>query len=165
LRTSATGDDAATVSMNARANETLTVAISSPLGQLGAYDAILSKKNQGQCSLDAGEPNNTLTTRSALPAPTDVVTMCSSDEDFYVLPGVAGKKVTIDVSFRRGDGDIDVQLIGLDGRQILATSDSQSDNERIEQVLPLDGDYTIRVFSLSSGEAADYLIDAVLSSP
>jgi hypothetical protein len=58
-----------------------------------------------------------------------------------------------------------VQLIGLDGRQILATSDSQSDNERIEHVLPLDGDYTIRVFSLSSGEVADYLIDAVLSSP
>jgi hypothetical protein len=165
LRTSATGDNAATVSMSARATETFTVAISSPLGQIGAYDAILSKKNQGQCSVDAGEPNNTLITRSALPAPSDVVTICSSDEDFYVLSGVAGKKVTIDVRFRQGDGDIDVQLIGLDGRQILATSDSQSDNERIEQVLPLDGEYTIRVFSLSSGEAADYLIDAVLSSP
>ena len=162
---SAIGEDGATVSVDAIAAETLIVEVSSPQGQIGAYDVALSKRNQGQCAVDDGEPNDTVATRSALPAATDVVTICESDEDFYVLPGVRGKKVIIDVTFRHGDGDLDVQLLGLDGRQILATSDSSSDNEQIAHTLPLDGDYTIRVFSLSSGAVADYFIDAVQVSP
>ncbi|HEY1099020.1 MAG TPA: hypothetical protein VGF99_08825, partial [Myxococcota bacterium] len=155
--TSAIGDDAATVGVDAIANETLIVEVRSPQGQIGAYDIVLHTRNANVCPVDDGEPNDTIATRSALPLPTAPQSICQSDEDFYVLPGTAGKKVTIDLTFRHGDGDLDLQLLGLDGRQILATSDSSSDNERIERILPLDGDYTIRVFSLSSGARADYL--------
>ncbi len=162
---SAIGDDAATVATDAVADEVLTVEVSSPQQQIGAYDFTLLARNQDQCPSDDGEPNNTVATASAMPAATQVVSICESDEDFYVLPGTRGKKVVIDVTFRHGDGDLDVQLLGLDGRQILATSDSSSDNEQITATLPLDGDYTIRVFSLSSGANADYFIDAVQSSP
>ncbi len=163
--TSAIGENGATVSVDAVANENLVVEISSPQGQIGAYDFSLSRRNIGQCAIDDGEPNNAVAARSALPSGTQVVSICESDEDFYVLPGTRGKRATIDVTFRHGEGDLDVQLLGLDGRQILATSDSSSDNEQIVHTLPLDGDYTIRVFSLSSGAVADYFIDVVLESP
>ena len=163
---SAIGEDGATVAVDAIADEdVLFVEVSSPQGQIGAYDFTLKTRNQDRCPVDDGEPNNTVATRSALPAAAEVVSICESDEDFYVLPGTRGKKVVVDVTFRHGDGDLDVQLLGLDGRQILATADSSSDNEQIVHVLPLDGDYTIRVFSLSSGAVADYFIDTVLLSP
>ena len=115
--------------------------------------------------VDARERNNSVATRGLLPAVDEVVSICESDEDFYVLPGTAGKKATVDLTFAHGDADLDVQVLGLDGVQILATADSSSDNEHLEALLPLDGDYTVRVFSLSSGARARYFVRAVVESP
>jgi len=165
LATSPIGVGGAAVSLDARAAETLFVRARSPGGQLGAYTVRFVKENQGGCPTDALEPNNTVATRSALPGPADVVTICESDEDFFVLPGTAGKKATIDVTFAHGDADIDVQVLGLDGVQILATADSSSDNEHLEALLPIDGDYTVRVFSLSSGARARYFLSTTVESP
>ncbi len=165
LKTSAIGQGGAAVSFDATATGTLHVRAFSQGGQIGNYTIRLSKENQDGCPQDALEPNNTPATRSALPAPTDVVTICESDEDFYVLSGTAGKKAVIDVTFAHGDGDLDVQLLGLDGVQILGTADSLTDNEHLEVLLPLDSDYTIRVFSLSSGARSRYFLSTTVETP
>jgi hypothetical protein len=125
----------------------------------------LFKENQGSCPVDGREPNDTVAGRVALPAVDEVLTICESDEDFFVLTGTAGKRATIDATFAHGDADLDVQLLGLDGSQILATADSASDNEHLEVILPLDGDYTVRVFSLTSGARARYFLNASVESP
>jgi hypothetical protein len=165
LAVSPIGQGGAAVSLDARGPETLFVRAASPGGQLGSYTVRLSKENQGSCPVDAREPNNSVATRGPLPAVDEVVSICESDEDFYVLRGTAGKKATVDLTFAHGDADLDVQVLGLDGVQILATADSSSDNEHLEALLPLDGDYTVRVFSLSSGARARYFVRAVVESP
>ena len=56
-------------------------------------------------------------------------------------------------------------MLGVDGRQILATSDGQSDGEHLEVLLPIDGTYPIRVFSLTSGAQSRYTLSTALVSP
>jgi hypothetical protein len=169
LARSPIGVGGATVSADATVGvgltETMFVRAFSEQAQVGPYAIRLFKENQGSCAPDDAEPNDAITTRSALPSPDTLLTICESDEDFFVLTGVAGKRATIDATFSHGDADLDVQLLGLDGRQILATADSASDNEHLEVILPLDGEYTVRVFSLTSGAKARYTLSAVVESP
>jgi hypothetical protein len=134
-------------------------------GQVGTYTATIRKENRGSCAPDAREPNDTVATAAPLPDVNEVVTICESDEDLFVLPGVAGKRAVVDLAFRHGDGDLDLQLLGIDGRQILATSDSQSDGEHLEVLLPVDGNFTVRVFSLTSGARSRYTLTTALVSP
>jgi hypothetical protein len=169
LARSPIGVGGATVSADATVgvglSQTLFVRAFSEQGQVGPYTIRLFKENQGSCAPDDAEPNDAITTRRALPSSDALLTICESDEDFFVLTGVAGKRATIDATFSHGDADLDVQLLGLDGRQILATADSASDNEHLEVILPLDGEYTVRVFSLTSGARARYTLSAVVESP
>jgi hypothetical protein len=162
---SAIGVGGAAVSADAIGDETLFVRAFSPQGQVGPYSIRIFKENAAACAADDFEPNDTLATRGPLPGPGDVITICESDEDFFALEGFAGKKAVIDLTFSHGDADLDLQLLGIDGFQILATSDSSSDNERIEAILPIDGTYTIRVFSLSSGADARAFLTVSVESP
>jgi hypothetical protein len=163
------GVGGATVSADAIApiggSETLFVRAFSEQRQIGPYTMRLFKENQGSCPDDDLEPNDSVARRGPLPAAGEVLTICESDEDFFVLSGTAGKRATIDVTFAHGDADLDVQLLGLDGTQILGTADSASDNEHLEVILPLDGDYTVRVFSLTSGARARYFLNVSVESP
>jgi hypothetical protein len=169
LARSPIGVGGATVSADATVgvglSQTLFVRAFSEQGQVGPYTIRLFKENQGSCAPDDAEPNDAITTRKALPSSDALLTICESDEDFFLLTGVAGKRATIDATFSHGDADLDVQLLGLDGRQILATADSASDNEHLEVILPLDGEYTVRVLSLTSGARARYTLSAVVESP
>lgn len=166
---SAIGVGGAAVSAPARVDvgqsERLFVRAFSEQGQIGTYTIRLFKENEGSCPVDRLEPNNTVSGRGPLPADDELVTICESDEDFFILPGSAGKRAIVDLTFAHGDADLDVQLLGLDGVQLLATADSASDNESLETILPLDGDYTIRVFSLTSGARARYFINTRVESP
>ena len=166
LARSPIGQGASAVSFNATTNGFLQVRAAADAGDFGAYEVALFTENQTSCDLDVAEPNNRGNQLSALPDDdTTLLSICESDEDFFALEGSAGKVAVIDVRFRHADGDLDVQLLGLDGQQVLGVSDSISDNEHLEAILPNDGTYTIRVFSLSSGAKARYTIGAVLESP
>jgi transketolase C-terminal domain/subunit len=93
------------------------------------------------------------------------LTLCDSDEDVFAIEGTAGKRVVADVSFVHADGDIDLMLRGIDGQQVLAVSDTVENSEHIEAVLPVDGVYFLRVFSLSENVKARYVLDVSLESP
>ena len=170
LARSPSGTGASSVSFDATTTGPLFVRAAGAFGQRGRYTVTLSRENQTSCAPDAFEPNDTPATRAALPdavggASDITATICESDEDHYALTGVAGKRAVIDLAFLHGQGDLDLQLLGLDGRQILATSDGQTDDEHIEALLPVDGVYTIRVFSLTSGAKSRYTLSTSLQAP
>jgi hypothetical protein len=155
----------AAVAYDARGDETVVVRIRGKGGAIGAYTLRLDRENQLSCAPDAAEPNNTVASASPLPAPGQLLSLCESDQDFFRIEGAAGKKLIAEASFRQADGDIDLMLIGLDGAQILAVADGTADGERLEAVLPLDGAYTLRVFSLTSGARAPYTLNVTQVTP
>lgn len=168
LKRSSTGPGASALGFDAPATATYFVRATGAFGQTGDYRVAFSKENQTDCSPDDAEPNDTVVTAFALADTantTRAATICESDEDHYAVVGRAGKLLTIDLGFLHGDGDLDLQLLGLDGVQILATSDGQVDNEELTVVLPLDGVYTIRVFSLTSGAKSQYTLTTTIVSP
>ncbi len=165
LKRSAIGPGASSVSFDAVSSTTLFVRATGAFNQQGNYTIDFHKENQTDCAADDFEVNDTVAGRAALIDETTPASICETDEDFYAFEGVAGKVLTIDLTFLHGDADLDLQLLGLDGVQILATSDGQLDNEQIVQTLPLDGTYTIRVFSLTSGAKSQYVLSTDLASP
>ena len=134
-------------------------------GAIGPYTLSVQKENQLSCAADLSEPNDTVAAAADLPAPGTQLSICESDQDWFKVEGAAGKKLVVDVSFRQADGDLDVMLLGLDGQQVLAVADGTSDGEHLEHVLPLDGTYSLRVFSLTSGAQARYSVATSLVSP
>ena len=155
----------AALSYDAVGDETVLVRISGTGGAIGPYTLVVTKENQLTCTPDAAEPNNTVAAATPLPSSSELLSICESDQDFFVIEGVADKKLIVDASFRQADGDIDLMLLGLDGAQILEVADGTSDGEHLELVLPLDGIYTLRVFSLTSGARAPYSLVTQLVSP
>jgi hypothetical protein len=152
----------AAISYNANGNETVAVRIRAVGGAIGPYSLVVTKENQNDCTPDDFEPNDTVATASpTLPLPGQLLSICTSDEDFFQIPLHAGKTVVADASFREADADIDLQLIGLDGVQILTTADGSADGEHLEFTVPLDGTYTLRVFSATSPANAHYTLNVV----
>jgi hypothetical protein len=166
LARSPSGTGASSVSWDAAATAPVFVRAEGAFGQRGTYAVTLARENQTSCAPDAFEPNDTPSSRSALPDGADVLaTICESDEDHFALVGTAGRRAVVDLAFLHGQGDLDLQLLGLDGRQILATSDGQTDGEHLEVLLPVDGVYTLRVFSLTSGARSRYTLSTALQAP
>ncbi|MCC7111905.1 MAG: hypothetical protein IT382_21600 [Deltaproteobacteria bacterium] len=155
----------AALSYDAQGDQTVVVRIAGAGGASGPYTLSILKENQLSCAPDAAEPNATVLAAAALPAPDTLLSICESDQDYFVVSGTAGKKLVADLSFRQADGDLDLMLLGLDGQQVLAVADGSSDGEHLEAILPLDGDYALRVFSLTSGAVARYSIATSLESP
>lgn len=165
LAVSPPATDGAAVSYDALGDETVVVRVRGTGGAIGPYTLTVAKENQLTCTPDAAEPNNTVATATPLPAPSELLSICESDQDFFVIAGVADKKLIVDASFRQADGDIDLMLLGLDGVQILEVADGTSDGEHLEVLLPLDGNYALRVFSLTSGARAPYSLATQLVTP
>lgn len=155
----------AALAYDAQGDETVVLRIAGAGGAIGPYTLSVLKENQLSCSADGAEPNNTALSATPVPAAGTQLSICESDQDYFAVEGSAGKKLIADVSFRQADGDLDVMLLGLDGEQVLAVADGTSDGEHLEAILPLDGTYTLRVFSLTSGAQARYSIATSLVSP
>lgn len=155
----------AALSYHAQGDETVVVRVGGGGGAIGPYTLSVLKENQLDCAVDLAEPNDSGVAATPLPATGTLLSICENDQDYFLVDGTASKKLVVDLSFRQADGDLDVMLLGLDGQQVLAVADGTSDGEHLEQVLPLDGSYRLRVFSLTSGALARYSIATALISP
>ena len=85
------------------------------------------------------------------------LSICQSDEDVFVVEGAKGKRLRAHAAFIHADGAIDLAVLGVDGSQILGVSDGVGNEEVVEVILPVDGEYYVRVFSLE--EDAHVLYD------
>lgn len=119
---------------------------------------------------DAYEPNNTLSEAYDLSSKeknwlsTIAGLGMQADDDWYkisVTPGYT--HVQVDCRFTDADGDIDIQLIDASGT-VLAISQSITDNEFINYVVPNDGTYYIRVFYGDKGNTYDLWWDDLIKS-
>jgi hypothetical protein len=162
LRTSPSSSGGESITYNASADETVFLELESRFNTEGRYTLDLFRENQVDCVPDAYEPNNSAAAAKEAPAAALGLTLCGSDEDWFFLEGAAGKRLRARASFIHADGDIDLMVLGLNGSQILAVSDGVSNEELAEAVLPLDGLYFVRVFSLSSQVRSRYSLEVSL---
>lgn len=147
-----------TVTYNASANETVLVRVASIFNTSGPYELSITKENQFECIADGLEPNNDTSTPSAFSEESLSLSLsiCESDQDIFSIEGAKGKKLRVHVAFIHADGDIDIAVLGLNGSQVLGISDGVSDEELVEVILPLDGIYFVRVFSLEENAFVRY---------
>ena len=145
-----------TVSYDAQGNETVLVRVQSRLNTSGPYTLDLFVENQAACEPDVFEPNDSVS--AAAPAPDGLVSLshCAGDEDLFVVEGVGGKQLRATATFLNADADLDVVILNFDGVSVLDASDGVGDQEVAEALLPLDGPYFVRVFSLDSEARARY---------
>lgn len=162
LRRSPDSAGGETLSWDAQGNETVLVEVKALFNTQGEYTLDLFRENQISCEPDALEPNNTPASAVTLPEAPDALTVCGSDQDYFAVEGAANKKLTARASFLHADGDLDLMILGLDGDQILAAADGVGNVEDAEAVLPLDGTYYVRVFSLTSGAKSRYRLEIAL---
>lgn len=82
---------------------------------------------------------------------------CPGDVDWYRLDVAAGTYLTVDARFEHADGDLDMQLYLVDGRTIVDTARSVTDNERVELEVGTDLTLYVRVFyAMPSVDAVPY---------
>jgi hypothetical protein len=162
LRTAPQSTGGRTITWDAQGEETVLIQMKGLFNTTGAYELDVFRENQVECTPDELEPNNSTTNAPAFDPAVEDLTICGSDNDWFAVEGVQGKKLRARATFIPADGDLDLQIIGLDGVQILATSDGISDTEEAEAELPLDGTYYVRVFSLTSGAKSRYDLEVVL---
>lgn len=157
------GGEAVTYAANG--DETVWLEIAPELGAEGAYTLDLFRENQLSCAPDDFEPNDVIADAPLAPAAAVGLTLCGSDQDLFRFEGTAGKQLRARAAFLHADGDIDLMILGSNGQQILAVSDGVGNVEQAEAILPLDGTYYVRVFSLSSSIRSRYSLEVSLENP
>lgn len=154
-----------TLTYAASGDETVWLEIAPELGAEGPYTLSLFRENQLTCAPDDFEPNDVVADAAPAPAAASGLTLCGSDQDLFRVEGAAGKQLRARASFLHADGDIDVMILGSDGQQILGVSDGVGNVEQAEAILPLDGIYYVRVFSLSASIRSRYSLEISLENP
>ncbi len=105
---------------------------------------------------DMFEPNNTIFTAAQIQPPSDDPSLvtCYTNSDFYYLPLPAGAELHINLTFSQNNGDIDVDLLSLDGT-LLATSNGHSDNEAIIYTTATSATYYFHVYRYGTPVPSD----------
>lgn len=164
LRTAPQSTGGRTVTWDAQGDETVLIRMEGLFNTTAAYELDVFRENQITCVPDELEPNDSAGGAIAFDPDIEELTICGSDNDWFAVEGTEGKKLRARATFIPGDGDLDLQILGLDGVQILATSDGISDTEEADAELPLDGTYYVRVFSLTSGAKSRYDLEIELTN-
>ena len=118
------------------------------------------------CSDDGSEENDVPENASSVGAGDFTeLQACPSDADYYSVAVNGGDELVIDLTFLHEDGNIDVNLTNPEG-EIVANSDSLTDNERIAFVALMSGDYLIHVSSVDLPETgASYEMTIGINPP
>lgn len=73
--------------------------------------------------------------------------VCGGDDDFYALTLAAGNTLEVSALFSHTAGNLDLALYDAEGN-LLALSDSLSDNEQLSYLAPPAGEYILHVYGL-----------------
>jgi len=80
------------------------------------------------------------------------------DDDWFRIEVTTGfERVVANLTFTHADGDIDLELVDASGN-VLATSQSTTDNEQIDFTVSSSGSYYLRVFDFNNGSGNIYTL-------
>lgn len=89
---------------------------------------------------------------------------CELDDDYFSIPLSVGDEITIDVTFSHAEGDIQLALINPSDT-LVASSESDDDNEQVIYTAPGAGIFVISVYLLADSgvsEGNDYNLDITI---
>ena len=116
------------------------------------------------CYVDNYEQNNSIDFAVPVDFPSSIAaSICEGDHDYFKVNIQEGVTVDFFVQFSHADGDLDIELLTLQG-ELLASSATQTDNELITFTVPEDasGERVLHVFG--NGDAVNnYTFDVDVS--
>jgi len=110
------------------------------------------------CADDALEPNDAPDAPRIDPMRYDGLQICPGDEDFYGIFARSGQTIVARVFFSASAGDLDLELLGTDGRTAIMRSTGTTDTETVMGTVTADGQYVVHVFGFS-GASNSYSLD------
>lgn len=97
------------------------------------------------CEPDAWEPNDALSTASAIPAGVlDGLTACPEDQDWWLVDLAVGEVIEFFVTFSHAEGDIDLALVDVGGTEV-AMAATVTDDELLSHEALGTGAYALLV--------------------
>lgn len=116
---------------------------------------------------DEFEPNNKIEEAIDITAKINILLtdLVAFDEDWFKITSNGSELITIDVLFTHDESDLDVDFNDVNGVK-LTSSNSATDNEKIEYSVSTAGDYYIRIY-IDSGiyRASNYQLEWSASPP
>lgn len=120
----------------------------------------------GNVTADAFEPNNGFDSATPINFGSyQNLSVGLFDADFYAVNLSAGESMVTAISFDHTEGDLDMALVGPDGRETLAISQSTTNMENVSYVAPQSGTYYLVVYGYQDATAPYDLIIATSSGP
>jgi hypothetical protein len=136
----------------------------------GESDAFVARITEGPTD-DSYEPDNSLL------APHDLSAYegewlntidgpgVQRDEDWHrVEIPATDKRLVVDLSFAHADGDVNLQVVNASG-EVWISSESTTDDEHVDTVLPWEGPWYLRVYGDNAGNTYDLRWDAQYVHP
>ena len=115
------------------------------------YDMVIDSYTMTPCLPDQLEENDDISSPSPLtPGAFPNLSACPEDEDWYTISLNEAEKINIDVAFNHLLGDIDIYFFSQNGT-LISTSTTLTDNESIEFVPPVSGNYIFKIHMLTEG--------------
>lgn len=106
---------------------------------------------------DPYEPNNDIANATPTTAKSEYEGRLF-DEDWFQINVTTGfERVVANLAFNHANGDIDLELVDAGGN-VLATSESTTNNEQIDFTVSTGGDYYLRVFDFNNGSGNIYAL-------
>ena len=151
---SSTDDESAAMIFPSEEGVFIEVSLSADSGSLpGNGYTLVVAYDTPVCPLDSHEPDNDLASAALLPlGPNPYRSVCPGDEDWWMILGLAGRTLQVDVGFEQAEGDIDVELVAADGA-VLESATSGSDGESLSYAVTTDAYVFVRV--LLASDAGD----------
>lgn len=115
------------------------------------------------CMDDALEPNDDSAAPRVEPGRYESLQICPGDEDWYGVYARTGDRITVRVFFTHASGDIDLQLLGVDGTTVIDTSAGTMDDEIIVHTATTTGEHEIRVYGFREASNS-YVLDVQVVS-
>lgn len=110
------------------------------------------------CTDDALEPNDDQNAPRIDPGRLDSLKICPGNADYYGVYARVGETITARAFFVHAQGNLDLELFGLDRRTIIARATSLDDDETLTHTATVTGEYDLVVFS-SDSATNDYALD------
>jgi len=116
------------------------------------------------CVDDVFEENGDVNAPIVPPGRYEGLTICPGDTDYFGISAREGETISVSLFFSSSAGDLDMELLAVDGSTVLATSASMDDDESLSHEATETGKHRLRVWG-PPGAMNEYTYVLRLTSP